>query len=41
MNKKKILRVVSLVVVFCFTLTFAVFAAPKDKLPYGQEKKIN
>jgi S-layer family protein len=40
MNKKKILRVVSLVVVFCFTLTFAVFAAPKDKLPYGQEKKL-
>ncbi len=42
MNKKKILRVVSLVVVFCFTLTFAALAAPKDKdkLPYGQEKKL-
>ncbi|MBP1924732.1 hypothetical protein J2Z76_000585 [Sedimentibacter acidaminivorans] len=40
MNKKKILRVVTLVVVFSFTLTFAAFAGPKDKLPPGQAKKL-
>lgn len=40
MIKKKILRVVCLTVVFCFTLTFAVFASPQGKLPHGQEKKL-
>nr|WP_312578514.1 S-layer homology domain-containing protein [Sedimentibacter sp.] len=37
----KILRVISFVVVFCFTFTFAVFAAPHNKLPYGQAKKLS
>ena len=40
MNKKKMLRVISLVVVLSLTLTFTVFAAPGNKLPQGQEKKL-
>jgi len=40
MIKKKMLHVISLVVVFCLTLTFTVLAAPGNNLPSGQEKKL-
>lgn len=40
MIKKKTFRIVSLVVIFCLTLTFTVFAASHKNLPPGQAKKL-